>query len=550
MHRAALQGGAFVFLAGVLAVFFIDLVAPFYWGHDMDAHQRWQVALAEQLLQGELYPRWLAGLNEGFGSPAFFVYPPWSHAAALLFHPIVGGDAALRVQLSMGLAVAASGVAMFAWLRSFTARHAAIGGALLYMLAPYHVYLDVYRRAAMAETWAFVWPPLVLLALASARAQPRASALFASLAFAGLFLTHPPTTVVFVPCILLLAPFTQAGWRAAAVAIAGALGGAALAAIYLLPALTHGPFTQMSLMYSDLLSFRRWLLFEDSMYGCRPEDHIHACQLTAVVALQFALGALLFALALMRGPAGRRALTWVGLSMLLGVGFFMSAPSRVLWEHLPLLEKIQFPWRMLAAQTLALGLLAAIALEAPGRAQALARIAVLIGCTAFVGLAIGDRLAGSFGDINEKRRPFDTVEVQEYQPGDLAALRRRFADDAKWSLVEGDARVSVKSWRPREIVLDVDARSASRIAIRQGNDRGWEYEVGGVTRTTHALAPLEPVATFDVTAGRHEVALKLAPRAPERAGRWISLLAAAAWLVLFLTLRRARAERPAASAQQ
>ena len=35
-----------------------------------------------QLWSGELYPRWLLGMNSGFGSPTFFVYGPLPYYAA------------------------------------------------------------------------------------------------------------------------------------------------------------------------------------------------------------------------------------------------------------------------------------------------------------------------------------------------------------------------------------------------------------------------------------------------------------------------------------
>ena len=36
----------------------------------------WANGFAEQVLQGELYPRWLEDLNAGAGSPVFFFYGP------------------------------------------------------------------------------------------------------------------------------------------------------------------------------------------------------------------------------------------------------------------------------------------------------------------------------------------------------------------------------------------------------------------------------------------------------------------------------------------
>src|SRR5215472_15010344 len=50
---------------------------PFF-GDDSAIHTLWYTSFSHQLWSGELYPRWLVGMNGGLGSPAFFYYPPAS----------------------------------------------------------------------------------------------------------------------------------------------------------------------------------------------------------------------------------------------------------------------------------------------------------------------------------------------------------------------------------------------------------------------------------------------------------------------------------------
>lgn len=54
-------------------------------GHDIYHHLIFSSHFSEQLLQGELYPRWLTRMNGGFGSPTFFFYPPLPYYLTALF---------------------------------------------------------------------------------------------------------------------------------------------------------------------------------------------------------------------------------------------------------------------------------------------------------------------------------------------------------------------------------------------------------------------------------------------------------------------------------
>ena len=57
---------------------------------DVVFHASWYAHVSAQLAAGELYPRWLAGMNAGLGSPAFYHYPalPYHFASlSALFVP-------------------------------------------------------------------------------------------------------------------------------------------------------------------------------------------------------------------------------------------------------------------------------------------------------------------------------------------------------------------------------------------------------------------------------------------------------------------------------
>jgi uncharacterized membrane protein len=44
--------------------------------YDLKFHLIWVQLFSQQISEGILYPRWLAGDNYGYGSPTFVFYPP------------------------------------------------------------------------------------------------------------------------------------------------------------------------------------------------------------------------------------------------------------------------------------------------------------------------------------------------------------------------------------------------------------------------------------------------------------------------------------------
>ena len=70
-------------------------------GHSLYHNISWAAGFAEQLLAGDLYPRWLMNMNEGAGSPVFFFYAPIPfYFTSLGF--LLCGECSTTIQLGIG----------------------------------------------------------------------------------------------------------------------------------------------------------------------------------------------------------------------------------------------------------------------------------------------------------------------------------------------------------------------------------------------------------------------------------------------------------------
>jgi len=363
-------------------------------GYQWDAHDaRHSVYFLFEFDQGIQdgipYPRWQPNFAFGYGYPFFNIYGPLATYVAEAFY-LLGFGFTGAVKIVFALSVVASGLAMYGFVKRVLGRQAALVAAVAYMVIPYRL-VDIYVRAALAESVAYVFVPLVLWGAWATLHRPRlANILGLAFAYAALMFTSPLVTLlltlilVFYIAALALArvndkqPFrrlTRESWlpllghlgHVLLPAAAGLILGVCLSAVFALPAMTENRFVRVDQWYggryawgSDFVEFfqlfsPRWG-FGASVPG--PDDDF-SFQLGAVPAVLslFALAPVLSkkARARLNRPAVRLILFFTALTAV--VVFLMLGASAVLWETLPLARLAQFPWRLLALSVVSMAFL-------------------------------------------------------------------------------------------------------------------------------------------------------------------------------------------------
>jgi hypothetical protein len=536
------------------------------WGHDTRPHLLWSQAFAAQLAAGEAYPRWLLDVSHGFGAPVFFVYPPLTYYVSALVAPFTPGPELLpwRLGITAWLAVAASALAAYAWLRRHVGRAAGAFGAALYTLLPYHLIVDLHIRVALAELVAFTWPPLLLATLDGAHERPARAIWLGAPVAAALFLTHAPTALIALP--LPLAWACVLGWRTRSarpplVAAAQVALGAGLAGAYLATALTHGAFIDESALLSGQYRWDEWFLDP-----AEPRPWVRLIFGQAVLSAVLCAGSSLALLAFARRarPApGLAPLVHAAAAGALVLFFFMLPASAPLWERLPLLARIQFPWRLSAPLVLlasaALAGVFAQALRATRHrrfvvSSGLGVLALLLAANLW--LAQQTRILDPHLKPLSPRRVAKLVREQRSQAEHWVPRRLApdalFAEDARVAFVSGTGRAEVQEWRPRHLRVQVEAQAPVRVALRQQYYPGWRADLAGrpCCVSLESLRDEYGILAVDLPAGRHELSLTLGPTPNERLGWLASGVSLALLAGIGLVARRSgrRRRAPAASA--
>lgn len=524
---------------------------------DVLIHLLWSTNFADQLWAGAWYPRWLDQMNGGLGSPVFFFYAPLPYYFTALLKPLFHFDPEGWHQLGVAasLAVILSGLSAYLWLRLLGGATAALVASIVYMSAPYHLAFDLYQRFAFAELWSFVWLPLVLWGVQATVKGNRKAPLGLALAYAGLVLTHLPTAMIFSPVALAYAVFyaDRDGRVRGSMVVVGAMAlGTGLAAVYLVPALA----TQGNISLSEMRVGRFSYLYHFLYYGPRFDADItnmviqqgrYTTVMMMACSLAFFLGGRTLA-----GSGMWQARFWMAIAALV---FAMMLPiARPVWDMLPPLQAIQFPWRFNTLLTLAMATLIALWVGAIGpRASRFNGLALAVVCVIVVGqslptlttyLALAaspgepsmDKMYAQMGSINEEARAKvsaarSAIDVAEYRPRwasprfyDTPKALRASLERIRGASVEREqGRVTTLSRSPRRMVLAVDMPAEGWVKLPHFYYPGWRAVAGEATSAL-PVRPSTPEGLIEVKAGRgsQTIVLELVAAKEEWIGRGVS----------------------------
>lgn len=524
-------------------------------GHDIYHHLIFSHHFSSQLLQGELYPRWLLNMNGGFGSPTFFFYPPVPYYLTAIFSWLpeqsLLGCTPLGVSISTALIL--SGITTYYWCRELTRSASALGLALLYMVLPYHFLIDLYIRFSFAEFWSFAWMPLILYCSRRVNHGDRWAIPALALSLALLIGTHLPTFLIFLPILIgysLLAVTTSFRLITCAQNGLGIVLGIGLSAVYWLPAMTTQEYVSMPSMYVGFMHYSNGFL---SSWPTPERGWTFRRYLMVVTVGTCLLGILAWCWSrrYLESEIRNESGYWLVVAVL---SLGMTLPwSKPIWDLLPMLQKVQFPWRFNAVLTIATITLFAFAattlraLVLHGRGCLIRIWAMLLASLLMTQLLVGieplffDRLAAS--DIQKalhtSRSPLEYrprwVPLEQFSKEIISRLS---VSTPQVHSEQSALQWQIISWAPRQIRLQISTPKASTLTLHQYYYPGWiAYRAG--TRESLPLQPSrEGLIQIRVPAGAYQLTVTLEPLPEELTGRWISGLALLATLLLAGYLRQ------------
>jgi hypothetical protein len=490
-------------------------------GHDAFIYLPRNIEFFRSLAAGQWFPRWAPDFGAGYGEPTFAVAPPLIYYLSAAFHAL-GATFVGAADLACLAVLLLAGAGMYFLSSEAFGRRGGLVSATAYLFAPY-LLVNLYVRSDFTDFAAFAFIPWAFWGLYGFAGGRRWSCLACgALAAAGLFLSSNSVALMAFPALLLFAAWLAWAERSRRVLLRGlwcAALGAGLAGFYWLPALQEKGFLHFERLAIPALDYRNhfiWLsqlVYSPWGFGLSwrgPQSGLSYGLGFVHLAL---LAAALLCLCRIRS-LDRKGWLFVSFAVaMVALGaFFSSTLSQFIWDRLPLLQVLQFPWRFLTLAAAGTALLCGF----PFLLLARARPRLADGVMAALMLAI---LAVELGYAHPQG--FEAATDADYAPAVIAGRHLNDTTENEWeptwakvepqapagqplTFLTGQGQIMSATTSPGAQDFVVQAPQGARLQANTFYYPGWTVFVDGVEQPAYHDDP-QGLMQFTLPPGLHAV---------------------------------------------
>jgi len=324
-----------VLLFLLLPANFLIFKSGIYPSHDGLLHIQRIGEFYQALSLGQIPARIAPGLNQGIGVPLFIAnyQLPYYLAGALV--PFGGVEVAFKASLAVSYIL--SGVFAYAFFRRQGSAFAGFIGALFYCYLPYR-FANMYARGALGESVALMFVPLVFLAIDLVCSGKKSGIPLLAFSVFGLVTSHNLVFAIFVPLILIFILLKKPPRKIIFPLFFGFFLGGLLSSFQLLPVIFERKYLILDNSFLPLYKGHLLSIFQILRIP-HPGINTGTPFQAGIASFVVILAALL--LGIRRKNSQILVLALVCFASL----FLISTYSLALWQNLPFLQYIIFPWR-------------------------------------------------------------------------------------------------------------------------------------------------------------------------------------------------------------
>ncbi|MBI3576806.1 hypothetical protein HY086_02070 [Candidatus Gottesmanbacteria bacterium] len=309
--------------------------------HDGEYHLIRFHEFSTMLSAGYFFPRWAPNLNSGYGMPLFNFHYPFPNYLGSLYHFLgVSYPDAVKLVLATGYLVAV--IFCYFWLVKLFDKKTAVFGTVVFSFIPYW-FVDMYVRGVVGEVFGIAW---VMLALASIE---RGWKTFLTISVGLLIISHNIMSLLFLPFLLAYILIRNRSM------VTSLLLGIGLSSYFWIPAILE----QQYVVGLNTVNFRdHFPDFAQLLVPSWGTGFSQAGQPADEMSFQIGIAPLLIFMStpfllLRKDKKGennkqRKRLAIFFLLVSSAAFILMLEPSRPVWEQLPFLSYLQYPWRLLS----------------------------------------------------------------------------------------------------------------------------------------------------------------------------------------------------------
>ncbi len=488
-------------------LYFAPLFHPgIFQSHDGEAHVARFAAYTKAFTDWHIPPRWAGNLNAGYGTPVLnFFYPLPGYLGSFL--SALGVSFQNSFKILAGLSFLVAPVTFYLWMFAHVSSKAAFAGSLLYGLAPYH-FLDLYVRGDIGELFALAIIPLAFWSIDQTKKNfSLRTVALGGVMYGVLILSHNALALMVTP-VLVGYIFLTARHDARQILRACSLLvlGLGLASYFWIPAIleqryTHGDIFIGSMYRNHFPKLEQLLV---SPWGLGP-DITKSGGLSPQIGMLHFLLALGGFLLLKKRPQNRNfVIFWL---ITFGASIAIMLPiSSIIWEALPLLKKIQFPWRFVAIASFATSTVSTFFLNSTKHKNIPVLVAILLIIVSFSYA----RVAGftdhpdSFYETYAGTTDYHGAATTVWSAGNPSK-----GAPSPAQIISGDATIEERERNTVRHIYRIVAKTQATILDNTFYFPGWQ------ARVNNQKVPIQfqdanhrGLITFQVPQGTHEIAVR------------------------------------------
>ncbi len=312
---------------------------------------------------GQIPCRWIPDMGYGYGYPQFNYYGPFPYYVMEVFH-LAGFGFLDSTKIGFALSIIISALGMYLLGKSLWGKAGGIISSAFYIYGPYRA-VNIYVRGAMGETWGMAFLPFIFWSVKEVIESKKYAKLWLALSLAALFTSHNITAIIFIPFFvvwILYLIFTKKQNLPSFIKhfknifISG-LWGFLISAFFTLPAFFEREYVHIETLLMGYFNYlahfvglKQLLLSTKFDYGVSELGNNDGLLLSPGIThwvFPIIIVALLFWF------KRKKLLRLLLLFVLMGwFSLFLIHPkSTFIWQSLPILSFVQFPWRFLTIAT-------------------------------------------------------------------------------------------------------------------------------------------------------------------------------------------------------
>lgn len=505
--------------------------------------------------EGQFPPRWLPDLGKGYGYPFFNFYPPLSYFAGMIFR-FLGTSFTLANKLSFALAGLVGTISIFFLGKLLFGFWGGAISALFWLFLPYRA-LSIYVRGTLAEYWGMNLLPLAFYFAKSFFDQQNIKK-FLCLTF-SLFLiliAHNAVALIGLAWLVVFVLFLFVAnrdwswtklkqWAFFDFSFVLALG---MAAFFILPAILEKNLTHIADMtsgyyayYNHFPSLRQLFLsrywnYGGSVFGI--EDgmsfqigHFHWLAVFLTLAL---LGWRWFSDRKFFYQDKKTCLPLFFLVFFWFFAFLSHQRSIFIWQGLPFLAFLQFPWRFLIFIGLSASVLAGFLVNWLRKGFFLVFVFLFL---ALLGLNFNYFQPRERLDINDQSYlsyPLWQYQQREFLTDYLPKTVKEVPEDHyQPPLIVAQEKVEISLNRADKIIFAALLPKEEEVIIKRFYFPGWQARVN--KELVDIRTNENGFMVLSLPEGKVVVEISLQDTSVRRVANWISLFSWGAFLFFTLT---------------